>query len=220
MAYRTNVRNPVTLFDRLSRRFGGAVFLAMLGGCAVLGATGLANDPIEGRIVDARDGKPIANAFVFVRWRYHGSAAGVHSLSSCPYLEVTRSDANGRYSFPKAPRANSENFYRSVSAYVPGFEHDFTKRYKPPFNYPDAEAEDRFDESNVFMKSFEGDGDLRVESFRQFHSLMSCGKREERFEKLAPMYQAIDAEYAMLHVEKKQNKWRYSMIQDLTAVVE
>ncbi|MBL8520123.1 MAG: carboxypeptidase regulatory-like domain-containing protein [Betaproteobacteria bacterium] len=199
MANRANVMSiksgAVDGFVRLS-------FVALIGlfaGCAVMGAIGLDNAPINGRIVDTRDGKPIKGAFVIVRWSSAGAAVG-HSKSSCPYLEIARSDVDGRYSFPNAPRADRDDYYRSVFAYVPGFQSD-SERNLAQQHAPNGIA---LMESNIFMKPFVGTGDERIVQFRGFWSLASCGSEVQVPEKLAALYSALDDEVETLTLVRER----------------
>ena len=137
------------------------------------------NTPIDGVVIDTSTGKPIAGAFVIVSWHARGSD-GYGSRSSCPHMDIVRSDTEGRYRLPAQPYAESDNAWSTVYAYVPGYEFDESVKHERGFL--------------TDMKPFTGTGDERVKRFNTYGSLEACGPEDRKYSLLAPLFNAIDEE--------------------------
>jgi hypothetical protein len=148
-----------------------------------LSACASTNTPIDGVVIDATTGKPIPGAFVIAQWFGHGSAAGVHSRTTCPHAEIVQADARGRYKIPET--GVKGNVERDLFSYMPGYEW-----------FLQAPEDERV----MTMRPFAGTAKERFDSFRTYDSLRSCAPWDnpemlvQLISKLRPLYSALDEE--------------------------
>jgi hypothetical protein len=185
MVYGASVQCEETVMSVRSLQLAALFVMAYsLSACASI------DSPVDGIVIDTTTRKPIPGAFVIAQWVRHGSAAGVHSRTTCPHLEIVQADANGRYRIPgtKVARGNAE---RLIFSYKPGYEWVL-------------QGERDNDERLMTMRPFTGTAKERFDSFRTYGSLRACAPWDshrdmlELVSKLLPLYRAIDEEASAL----------------------
>jgi hypothetical protein len=181
----------------MKKRFSW-IFMFM---CASFGAFGQAGLSIDGLVLDEQTHKPIPGVFVIAQWRYYGSDA-YGSRTSCPHLEVVRTDDEGRYHIPAWLPGLVSHVQRAVFAYKGGYE-EIVKSATP--NVLTA-AEVALNEKQKVMGLYTGTGDERVVSYTTFGSLEGCGSAEDYTKKLIPLYRAIYEEAKTLKVTDRNKE--------------
>ena len=86
-------------------------------------------DPVEGVITHYETGEPIPDAFVVARWTGTSGGLGHGGGSICFHVEVTKTDAEGRYFIPPPEIESDYPKYREprilVMAYKPGYRRPY-----------------------------------------------------------------------------------------------
>jgi hypothetical protein len=159
------------------------LFLA-LPPCAAIDPPPSINSPIDGVVTDTSTGKPIPGVFVIAQWVHHGSDV-VGSRTGCPRVVIVQTDAAGRYRIPEADLPPLSSIDRAVFTYRQGYQRDYGVA---------------MDEKVIALKPFTGTTGERIDSFRSYGSLMTCGRRDEIVAILRPLYVAIDEELQALAV--------------------
>lgn len=131
---------------------------------------------IVGTVVDEETGLPVPGAYVIGRWMYAGSD-GYGSRSICTGLEVVRTDLQGRFSMPEA-RPHKEF---GPNVFVPGKE--LVRTPIPPTR-----------PMILKVRPFAGESRERIFQFSLFYSNVDCGRLPGTYEKLRPLFAAIDEE--------------------------
>ena len=144
-----------------------ALMLSLSSGSALSGQSSLV-----GRVSNHMDGSAVAGAFVIARWTHYGSNF-FGSRASCSHIEITRSDAQGRFVIPLA-----ESEEPQVTAYMPGF---------------DAYRTESSTDEVLELVPFTGAKESRDKALWWIGSLSGC-KDNDIFATLRPLYQAVDEE--------------------------
>ncbi|MBC7625129.1 MAG: carboxypeptidase regulatory-like domain-containing protein [Aeromicrobium sp.] len=182
----------------ISRAFLAAAILTVAS-CATMSSS------LEGIVVDSTTGKPIADAFVIIKWSYSGGDM-VGSRSTCPHMEVVRTNAEGRYKFPSQPYSHGGRMSLNLYPYVPKYEQDYSVL---------AEENRR-----IAIKLFVGTVDQRIDSFISYSSLIGCGPDETKYETLAPLFTALDKEVTSLTSTARGPNSRLTFLQVLKRTQE
>lgn len=154
----------------------------------VAASAGLLN--LYGKVVDVDTNKPIADVFVIADWEV--CAGIVHCNHFCDHMEITKSDANGKYSVPM--------WLRGVigwDAYKNGYEVS------------------RYWENIIYMKKIDNlNKDERLSYLSRFGS--RCGSvtfSGDRY--LAPLNMALYNEASGIAITDKDKKIVFSMIEEI-----
>jgi len=102
--------------------FGARFGLVLAALCVGEAHADLSDGGHYGNVVDAEDGRPVAEAKVVARWHVAWSGLAT-SGERCVKVIVTDADREGRFALPawKASDTAVESFYLEVSAYRTGF---------------------------------------------------------------------------------------------------
>jgi hypothetical protein len=86
-------------FSRFKCCFAGAVLASALAGCAIFPAT-YGGAPLEGRVVEAKSGRPLDGVIVVQYWELRRPTVVGHSnFAGALHLEETVTDTEGRFAF-------------------------------------------------------------------------------------------------------------------------
>jgi hypothetical protein len=174
MAHRIHVST------RLHRLLALTLLLLMTG-CS------LAEPLIRGVVVEEGSNKPLAGVVVFARWVSYGSAAGVDSRTSCVRIDLTTSDAQGRFELPTySPLFPWGNAAASVHGYQQGYEH--LRKIDQHGHYVDKPPPA---EQRIVMKPFTGSVKERLEYLLD-QTGKECGSNAKEIKtKIIPFYRAL-----------------------------
>jgi hypothetical protein len=180
----------------------------LLAACATsLAAYAGVTFPIDGVVIDSSTNTPLPNAFVISKTTRYG-ADPVGGRTSCLHVAVVQADANGRFHINDAGPPGVGNIDRVVFGYKAGYQWHLDKS-----NRGDV----------VTMKPFSGTPTERLETFRTFHSLRTCGGGENLIDALRPLYVSIDKERSELANQVPAERNMRSFVQgldDLSRTIE
>lgn len=177
---------------------------ALLWSTLAVAACATINAPVEGVVIDTTTNRPISGAFVIAQWVHHGSDP-VGSRTACPQIIVVQADIAGRYRIPSSDLPSLPGLERLIFTYVPKYQRDLAVP---------------FDERQIAMKPFKGNGDERLTSFNTYDALRSCGRAKDISNTLRPIYAAIDEEIKSLVISDQRKVPRAGFVERLNWVDE
>lgn len=172
--------NLMTMMNcwRLLSLFGAVLFACS----AMFGCAGCS--PHEGMVVDANTGEPIRDAFVIGQWSQSG-----YERTICFHLDMTRSDASGKYRIPALPMTDGswlEDNSLALHAYKKGYRQQWYGT-DGKFIDPDKVGVIRLERLKVELVTPEKHIEILREQARQ----ISCRSAGDSKINVAEFYQAL-----------------------------
>ncbi len=160
-------------------------------GCGWYGAS------ISGRVVEEGTKKPVADAYVIVRWQSRVMAGFAGGETACYHVEVVNTDKKGDYTTPVwwSPGWHSPfGHSTAVNVYQAGYE-ESDLMYDKIHSYR---------QNIYYLKPFKGTKGEQLRYLLEMIGVVSCGTKENRRENIE-FYKSIYWE-AKTYVRSKKDK--------------
>jgi len=165
-------------------------------------------EPVEGVITDYETGDPIPDAFVVARWTGTSGGLGHGGGAICFHVEVTKTDAEGRYFIPPPEIESDYPKYREpdilITAYKPGYRrpHEFDYKLSPgdQLHETDETSAERMDYLSDVIRD------------------TSCPQAGESRKNKLPLYEAIYADSVQATRTKEDKKYSYYLLREVESI--
>ena len=166
-------------------------------------------EPVEGVITNYETGEPIPDAFVVARWTGTSGGLGHGGGAICFHVEVTKTDAEGRYFIPPPEIESDYPKYREprilVLAYKPGYRRPYWVNNVPS---PTDQLHET-DETSAVRMDYLHDVDKNT----------SCSQAGKSRNNLLPLYEALYADATQAVKTKEDKKYTYYFLENVESLV-
>jgi hypothetical protein len=152
-------------------------------------------EPVEGVIMNYETGEPIPDAFVVARWTGTSGGLGHGGGAICFHVEVTKSDAVGRYYIPPPEIESDYPKYREPQILITSYKPGFRRPYEFDFRLSPGDQLSETDETSA----------ERMDYLHDVVKNTSCPQARKSRNNYLPLYEALYAD-AIQTAETKEDK--------------